>query len=184
MDTTEIPLLVPECPVCPAPSRTRVDTRRSWFGIVFLLFSTLPSVLGSCCWPLLLAGAFDLVATASARALSHSLTLAVDLAVTTNIVQFMAMKQHVRPALLAGSASLFIVADPLRHVLLDAGIASDAWSMYRTDCSPTEGLRGFRCLTVVGWLIPVGCTLVGNILMIASVMWATRAVSKILRAIT
>jgi len=43
--------------------------------------------------------------------------------------------------------------------------------MYRDDCDP-KGLKGFLCLTAVGWIFTVLFTYTGFLLLIVGVFWS------------
>lgn len=125
-------------------------------------------------------------ASAAARSLSHSITFAVNLAVTTNLAQYLINKSSGRqgsfwkrhgPVILALVAIPLIMADPTRHVLQDAELIGGA--MYRPGCHPNHGLHGLLCLTVVGWLITVLCTYVGFALLLGGVLWAADMPAKL-----
>ncbi|CAG9466330.1 unnamed protein product [Pedinophyceae sp. YPF-701] len=141
------------------------------------------------CRPLLLAGFLGISASAAARALSHSLTFAVNLAVTTNLAQHLyhkskATRAHIAPAwkrqlpsLLALASIPLVMADPTRHVLQDAGLISAA--MYRADCGPDNGLHGLLCLSLAGWIITVFCTYAGFGLLISGVLEGAGVPAKV-----
>ena len=52
--------------------------------------------VGSCCWPVLLAGIIGITATAQARVVSHTFSLALTMTILTNLCQFMAHKAAAR----------------------------------------------------------------------------------------
>ena len=74
------------------------------------------------------------VASEEAKQLSHSLTLAVNLAVLSNLAQHTWHRSRsVRATALVALATALTSADPLRHVLQDSGVWPAASShMYRT----------------------------------------------------
>jgi len=72
-----------------------------------------------------------------------------------------------------------VLADPMRHVLQDAGIwTGPSSSMYRPDCPDARGLHGFWCLSVTG-VIFTACTYAGFILLVAGVFWQVDIVPKV-----
>ena len=71
-------------------------------------------------------GALGAAASEAAKALSHSLSFALNLAVLSNLVQHTYHRTGGRtgPALLVALSVPLVCADPLRHVLQDAGVWS------------------------------------------------------------
>lgn len=80
------------------------------------------------------------------------------------------------PVMMTVLATLLILADPLRHVLQDAGIwPAPGSSEYRSDCDS----ESIRCLSVVGWLITIGCTYGGFILLTVATFWNANIIVKL-----
>jgi len=170
-----------------------VDKQSAAASVATLLL-TLPALLGSCCWPVLLAGIMGIAATAASRSISHTFSFALTLAVLTNLIQFMSHKaaakpgalthmQRYGPVWLLAAATPLILADQVRHCLQDSGVWPEPGSsMFRDDCDDTSGLHGFTCLTPVGWIFAIGCTYSGFGLMMASVVWSTKLFTKLNRA--
>lgn len=196
MNEPLIPGAAPACSLRPlkrsatAPDLVSTDKGSLAASIITLLLS-LPALLGTCCWPVLLAGLMGMTATASARALSHSLSLALMLAVLTNLAQFMAHKalgrkatlttwQRYGPTFLLLAATPLLLADQIRHCLQDSGTWPEpASSMFRDDCESSGIFGGFYCLTPIGWLFAVFFTYTGFALMLVSVMWQTNFIAKV-----
>ena len=61
-------------------------------SFVTLLIS-IPALVGSWCWPILLAGLFGFVASETAKNFAHSITWGVNLAVLTNLTQYICTQQ-------------------------------------------------------------------------------------------
>mmetsp|Transcript_32028 Transcript_32028/g.65974 ORF Transcript_32028/g.65974 Transcript_32028/m.65974 type:complete len:221 (-) Transcript_32028:626-1288(-) len=187
----------PACGLRKRGAAARVDgsvDKQSAAASVATLLLTLPALLGSCCWPVLLAGIIGISATAASRNISHTFSLALTLAILTNLIQFMAHKaatkpgalthwQRYGPVWLLAAATPLILADQVRHCLQDSGIWPEPGSsMFRDDCDKTTGLSGFWCLTPVGWLFAICFTYSGFGLMMASVIWSTKIFTKLQRA--
>ncbi|KAG1654848.1 hypothetical protein FOA52_007599 [Chlamydomonas sp. UWO 241] len=187
----------PSAPACAlrkrSPSsagRDRTDDvdKASATASIATLLLTLPALLGSCCWPVLLAGLIGIASTAASRTISHTFSLALTTAVLTNLIQFMATQAASKPGLLSHwqrygptwllvAATPLILADQVRHSLQDSGIWPEPGSsMYRDDCDPTWSNW---CLTPVGWLFAVAFTYTGFGLMMGSVVWSTKILTKL-----
>jgi hypothetical protein len=163
----------------------RQSSRPSVIATTCTILVSIPALLGSCCWPILLAGIFGITATASAKTLSHTLSFGINLAVLTNLIQYFAMKRssikgtHMKKygvIYLLTLGTILIMTDLLRHVLMDAGIIN--MSMYKEDCSPTTIIKGFECLSLVGWVVTVIFTWCGFGCLIVSVVWSSGVVRK------
>lgn len=80
----------PAAPACGLrPKKLEDDSvdKQSAAASVATLLLTLPALLGSCCWPVLLASIIGVSATAASRSISHTFSLALTLAVLTNLLQ-------------------------------------------------------------------------------------------------
>jgi hypothetical protein len=147
-------------------------------GVAAAAALSAPALLGSCCWPLLLAGLAGGAATAAARTAAHTASFGLSLAILTNLVQLTAHKCRASgrygPAWAAAAATALLMADPTRHVLQDAGVWSGPGSnMYAEGCTDASGLRGLSCLTPLGWLSSVLATGAGFALLCWSTLRAT-----------
>jgi len=124
--------------------------------------------------------------TASARALGHSLSFGVTLAMLMGMIAFVAFGSTKRgggtylhqygPLYLTLLSFPLIMADPLRHVLQDV----NAWpapgsSQYRSDCAHED----FTCLTTVGWLFTVVMTYSGFICLIVGSFWSANIIDRL-----
>jgi len=79
------------------------------------------------------------------------------------------------PLYLTIIASFLIMADLLRHLLLDHNIWTNGGGEYRDNCN-TENIK---CLSVTGWLITFGCTYVGFVLLFIGTLWSANIVAKV-----
>ncbi|GFR45242.1 hypothetical protein Agub_g6346 [Astrephomene gubernaculifera] len=130
-----------------------------------------------------------ITATAGAKAFSHTFSLALTLAILTNLAQYTAWKGAARsgtpwrrfgPSWLLLAATPLLCADLVRHCLQDAGIWDGPSSrMYRPGCAPVTGLHGFACLSVTGWLFSIAATYSGFALMVTAVLWSSNLVPKL-----
>mmetsp|Transcript_11495 Transcript_11495/g.20365 ORF Transcript_11495/g.20365 Transcript_11495/m.20365 type:complete len:143 (+) Transcript_11495:312-740(+) len=128
-------------------------------------------------------------ATAGAKSLSHTLSMALTMTILTNLTQYTYHKAQLRrgslwhrqgPTLLLALATPLLLADLARHCLQDSGVwPAPGSSMYRDDCDEVAGLAGLRCLTAVGWIFSILFTYSGFILMLVSVVWAANIHDKI-----
>lgn len=71
-----------------------------------------------------------------------------------------------------------VMLDPTRHIMLDHQLvpASD-WGMYEPDCD-SDSLEAITCLTLHGWLITIGSTYLGFVLLIIGSFWNANIVGK------
>ncbi|GLC35409.1 hypothetical protein PLESTB_000567700 [Pleodorina starrii] len=130
-----------------------------------------------------------ITATAGAKAFSHTFSLALTLAILTNLAQYTAWKalgrsgthwQRFGPAWLLVIATPLMCADLMRHCLQD----SDIWTgpssrMYRDHCGPVSGLHGFWCLSITGWLFSIVFTYSGFVLLVTAVLWSSNLIAKL-----
>ncbi|GAX80203.1 hypothetical protein CEUSTIGMA_g7641.t1 [Chlamydomonas eustigma] len=195
MNDNSLPLLEdgPACAMKPRGSQAAAPDRQSLAASIATLILTLPALLGSCCWPVLLAGIIGITATAGAKAISHTFSLALTLAILTNLAQFMAHKAAARkgklttwrrygPTYLLLAATPLVLADQVRHCLQDSGIWPEPGSsMYIDDCD-IHGLHSFFCLTPIGWIFSIFFTYSGFSLMMVSILWSTNLIGKLSRA--
>lgn len=65
-----------------------VQQKPSVIASIVTLILTLPALLGTCCWPVLIAGFIGVTATAEAKVFSHTFSLALTAVVLTNLTQF------------------------------------------------------------------------------------------------
>jgi hypothetical protein len=149
------------------------------------------------------------VASEEAKQLSHSLTLAVNLAVLSNLAQHTWHRSHsVRASVLVGLATALTSADPLRHVLQDSGVwpaskshmyrlpestcasddtcMKDLGAVWRCEsslqqCVCTEA--SWRCLSALGMLFSAMAWL-GFACLFAGVLSGTGLVPKLRAALT
>mmetsp|Transcript_30509 Transcript_30509/g.67644 ORF Transcript_30509/g.67644 Transcript_30509/m.67644 type:complete len:152 (+) Transcript_30509:433-888(+) len=138
-----------------------------------------------------------ITASAGAKAFSHTFSLTLTFAILTNLVQYTVHKaaekcsstlthwQRYGPSYLLAIATPLVCADLTRHCLQDSGIwPAPGSSMYidSDDCDDVSGLKGLRCLTLVGWLFSIIFTYSGFALMVIAVLWSANLPAKISRA--
>ena len=98
------------------------EQKPSVVASIVTLILTLPALLGTCCWPVLIAGFIGISATAEAKVFSHTFSLAVTAVVLTNLSQFVWSKaasksgdlthwQRYGPTYLLALATPLILAD-------------------------------------------------------------------------
>jgi len=112
------------------------------------------------------------------RRLSHTITWGINLAMYSNMIQFMyshggPAKSGIHsygPVLLMVVAMLLMMADLTRHILLDADVST----LYMFQANPDTGEQE---LTTVG-ILGVASTWLGVALMFISIAWYTDIVSK------
>ena len=170
---------------------SKAQQKPSIIASIATLLLTLPALLGTCCWPVLIAGVLGITATAEAKVFSHTFSLVLTAVVLTNLTQFVWQKASVKPGVhshwqrygptyLLALATPLILADQVRHALQDANIwPQPSSSMYQDDCD-TSAFNW--CLTTVGWIFTIFATYTGFSLMVISVLWQTRFITKLKRA--
>eukprot|EP00127_Corallochytrium_limacisporum_P004047 Clim_evm96s156 gene=Clim_evmTU96s156 len=79
------------------------------------------------------------------------------------------------PAYLVCMAVPLVMADLIRHVLLDAGMWTKGAGMYRPGCSGSN----FKCLSVTGWLFTIVFTYLGFAVLMAGMIWSANVVPKV-----
>eukprot|EP00928_Gymnodinium_smaydae_P041474 TRINITY_DN28066_c0_g1_i1.p1 TRINITY_DN28066_c0_g1~~TRINITY_DN28066_c0_g1_i1.p1 ORF type:complete len:150 (+),score=18.81 TRINITY_DN28066_c0_g1_i1:231-680(+) len=100
--------------------------------------------------------------TPGSRQLAHTLTWGINLAVFASIATYVFLKtpfkrQHLRPLwrwspwMLLVFATLLVMCDLTRHILLDAGIGGDHLAMYESDGSLAVAGRVGRATTWLGF---------------------------------
>ena len=133
------PLLPDARPIKKVPSCTLASRRSlmsekqddeqqkpSVIASIVTLALTLPALLGTCCWPVLIAGFIGVTATAEAKVFSHTFSLAITAVVLTNLTQFVWSKasqksgdlthwQRYGPTYLLAAAIPLILADQVRE---------------------------------------------------------------------
>lgn len=169
-----------------ACERVVVEPERFGGGIVAAVVScitSLPALLGTCCFPVLLAGIFGISASAASREFAHSVSFVANLVILSNLTQYAVWKSSARrgthfvkygPAYLMLGGSMLVMADLTRHVLKDAGIVSGL-DMYKPGCDGGS----FSCLSAAGWIFTVVCTYSGYVYIIASIAWTTGFLRKV-----
>jgi len=123
--------------------------------------------------------------SAAARNLGHYIAFGLTAAVMIGLAVYVGLKRKQRfgstwkingPLILTLFASLFILADPFRHVLQDTDVWPEPGSdEYRPDCHEET----YACLSVVGWLFTVVFTYLGFTLLVVGTMWNANICDKI-----
>lgn len=123
--------------------------------------------------------------------LSHTITWGVNLAVLTNLTQYVWHQQMKKtwkrgrhwerfgPVYLVGLSVPLVMADLTRHILDDEHILGPGWAMFRPGCSPD----GITCLSVVGWIFTIVCTYSGFICLFVGVLWSADVHKKFAAAV-
>ena len=163
-------------------------SKREVTTVLATLLVSFPAVIGSGCWPLLVAGALGTVATEESKRFAHSISFGINLAVTTNIFQAVwrkskstttslgERKRKKKAATLTCISIPLIMLDNVRHVLQDGQMIGNWSSMYRKRCYH----RDLRCLSLVGWTCQIATT-VGFGLLFAGVLMSSGAWVKVKR---
>lgn len=118
-----------------------------------------------------LGGAFSHLDTPEYRRLSHTLSFAVNLAAFSAMLMFVALKtpgkrrrlaptEKWAPFAVLVAASLLIMVDLTRHILLDASVAVGSLHMFNSDGSLTAAGK-------IGQL----SSWVGNVLLFVGLVW-------------
>jgi len=150
---------------------------------IFSILISIPALVGSWCWPLLVASILGIASSATARAFSHALTWGVTLALLSNIAQFIFHKCGKRngrhfhkwgPFYLALLAIPLVLIDLSRHVLVDYGYLTGA-GMYRNNCNSAN----ISCLSPLGWFTTIFCTYSGYVLLVIANIWVSNLHMKI-----
>jgi len=160
------------------------DKKGLIISLITLILS-IPALLGAWCWPALIIGLLSGSASAAARVLGHEISFGITAAILIllNIYMIWSIRKYRRglshiqcwgPLYLTVIASFLIMADLLRHVLLDNGIWENGGGEYRDNCNSET----IRCLSVTGWLITFGCTYVGFILLFIGTLWNANIIAK------
>jgi len=132
------------------------------------------------------AGLLGTVATQASKAMAHSISFGVNLAVTTNMLQFVWRNENEkrkekrtsrrRPVLFVFLSIPLILLDSVRHVFQDGEMIGEWSSMYRDRCYH----RDFRCLSLVGWICQLA-TVFGFGLLLLGVLSSSGAWVKVTR---
>ena len=150
---------------------------------LFTVALSIPALVGSCCWPLLLASFAGIAASEASKRLAHSVSFGVTLAVLTNIAQMVRWKSKTRggnrwnkrgPLLLTLASVPLVMLDLTRHVLQDGGAWIEGSRMYRPGC----GHADVRCLSGIGATCLLA-TYVGFACLISGVLWSADVPRKL-----
>jgi len=133
--------------------------------------------------PALLAGLVGGTVSFAARQADHYISFFVTFIALTLVCLYMfhSAKKHRHgswlhvygPSCLILLASVFIMCERTRHVLLDLDLWEDG-GMYRDDCDD----ESIACLSAVGFLFTIIFTYVGFSLLVLGSMWNTNIISK------
>ena len=165
--------------------------------VVLTILFSFPAIIGSWCWPLLVAGMVGTVATQASKQMAHSISFGINLAVTTNVFQLVWHQNRnatkgggngngggsnkttsKRPVFLVFCSIPLIMLDNVRHVLQDGEMIGKWSSMYRSDEKCYH--HDFRCLSLVGWTCQIATT-VGFALLLLGVLMSSGAWVKLKR---
>lgn len=137
---------------------------------------SIPALIGTCCWPLLVAMLLGMaqLSTDHSRSIAHSLTWGANfgamasllpdlLARTDKTRSHLAPFWHWAPVSLYLLGGLLVMEDLTRHLLLDQGIGTSRLPMYQDNGN----------LTLVG-RIGVACTWIGIALLFISIVWLVK----------
>eukprot|EP01025_Chloroclados_australasicus_P063257 TRINITY_DN8358_c1_g1_i1.p2 TRINITY_DN8358_c1_g1~~TRINITY_DN8358_c1_g1_i1.p2 ORF type:complete len:260 (-),score=6.55 TRINITY_DN8358_c1_g1_i1:371-1063(-) len=150
---------------------------------IFTLIFCIPALIGSCCWPVVIAGIFSLTASAASKQFAHALTLVINLVILTNLIQYVAWTCASRkgshwvrygPTYLVSLSLPLICADSTRHVLVDNGYFQEALGEYRAGCH----YEYVRCLSAIGWLFTIFFTYAGFACLLIGILWAANMHKK------
>jgi len=183
VDVTTTHTQVKESPATPE------DFDKKSIIIAFLsLFISIPALIGSWCWPLLLATILGVAATAASRSFAHTITFGITVAILSNLAQYVYHKcstrkgthfNHYGPFYLCALSVPLVCADLIRHVLEDnemlSPAASRALAMYRPDCDA----ESMRCLSVAGWFFTIIMTYLGYLLLFVGNFWCINFTKKV-----
>lgn len=124
-------------------------------------------------------------ATAAARQTGHEVSFILTAVLMGFLVIFIAYGTRNRwgtrwqiygPTILVSIAYPLIIADPLRHLLVDKNVwTDDSASMYRSDCDSET----IRCLSVTGVFFTIIFTYVGFILLAWGTLWNANIIDKL-----
>lgn len=124
-------------------------------------------------------------ATAAARQTGHEVSLILTAVLMAFLIAFIAYGSRNRwgttwqiygPTILVCIAYPLILADPLRHVLVDKEVWTDSSAaMYRSDCDSET----IRCLSVTGVFFTIIFTYVGFILLAWGTLWNASIIDKL-----
>lgn len=145
-----------------------------------VMFISIPALVGSCCWPLLVAsllGLYD-IATAKYREAAHSISFGLHIGIFAVLLpqlfwrsydqrKHLGFWQQWVPFTLAALGAALIMVDLSRHMLLDQGLFENSLGMY------AEG----GGLTRVG-KIGVTCTWLGVVALVIGTSWLTSFSSR------
>lgn len=147
----------------------------------YVMLISIPALVGSCCWPLLIAvivGIHD-IAAAKYREAAHSITFGFHLGIfavllpqlfSRTLQQRSQMGYFMKwsPFALAGTGALLVMVDLTRHMMLDQGFFEGVFDMYDDNGH----------LTFVG-KIGVACTWLGVIALVIGTSWLTSFSSRL-----
>jgi len=80
------------------------------------------------------------------------------------------------PSYFVGLAAIFIMMDPARHLFSDQGFLGDWASEYKNDNCNSETVE---CLSATGWLVTIGATYFGYLLLMIGSFWNAQLLTKL-----
>jgi len=169
------------------------ESNKPLFISIFTVLISIPALVGSWCWPILLGSIIGVAVSGAAATFAHAITFAITLAILTNLSQYHFWKCQTRtsdrghfykygPFYLTAIAVPLATFDILRHILVDNGLwTRDSFvspAAYRPGCTH----ENIRCLSVMGWFSAIIFTYSGYILLLAGTLWASDIISKLKKA--
>lgn len=188
-----------------------VESRKSFWAALCTVAFSIPALVGSWCWPVVLAAiipAMKGMNNSSTKSFTHSLTWGINLAVLTNMLQFIHAKtkktrknmSHFRkwgPCYLILLSIFLVLADLTRHLV------NDSWGMQNCkDVTPDnvtfphldKDLEYEVCeshdvaseyndnggLSVYGWVFTIFCTWSGFACMVTGIFWGIGLPKKVM----
>jgi len=147
-----------------------------WAPALVMVFS-IPALLGTCCWPLLVAGLLGMaqLSTVSSRALSHAASFGLNIGMFGALLPQLAGRTAARrgdlppcrrwaPFCMVVLGAALVMLDLTRHMLLDLGYGDHVLPMYKEDGSLTAvGKAGVVCTWSGVALIFVGVAMLTDI---------------------
>jgi len=160
----------------------KTDDRRSVICSVLAIVVSLPGLIGACCWPALVIGILSGTVSAAARRMGHVIALSITSTMMAVLLAYTLYKTRDRrrpfcrkfgPFLCICVATVLIVADPLRHVLMDHKDLPQWFGQYRADCNA----ENLSCLSAAGALF-VTFTYVGFTFLVIGTLWNANFLDK------
>jgi len=191
-DTWHVPNNDVESPLLSSPNAENqygeMD-RKGFFLSLITLLGSIPALIGAWCWPALVIGILGGAVTAGARQTGHYISFGLTLGMMLAVNGYMLYcaitkrahekKHRYTPLILTSIAAVLIMADLSRHVLQDLNWWKSGpfpgSSEYNENCHR----EFFYCLSPVGWIVTIGCTYIGFLLLFWGTMWNAHLLDKL-----